>query len=119
MGTWGAGNFDRDAAMDWVDELVDQNLTAIREAMAEPSNLEPDEWDGTVVPCRLETLCVLDEAGVPVSWPDTTEIEAWKVTFLGVWEATIDDLGPTDEYRTERRVVLEATFDRAIRAAGE
>ena len=117
MGTWGADNFANDTTLDWFGPLVEGWLAEIAEAIASPDCLEPDEYEGNVVPAQLELLCVLAESGRHVPWPDAGTLTAWRDTFLTVWEDTIDDLEPTPEYRAERRQVLASTFDRALALA--
>ncbi|GAA2377287.1 DUF4259 domain-containing protein [Dactylosporangium salmoneum] len=122
MGTWGSGNFDSDTAADHLSILSARLVREVADAMAgDPVELEADEYWGVAVPCNLEVLCLL--AGQPwagVTLPDAGTVEAWKATYLAVWDASIDGLEPTPEHKAQRRAVLERTFDRlaeAIRAA--
>ncbi|MBM2614678.1 DUF4259 domain-containing protein [Actinoplanes sp. LDG1-06] len=121
MGTWGSGNFDDDTAADHLSGLTARLVREVEDAMAgDPVELEPDEYWGVAVPCNLEILHVLAGRGwVGVQLPEAATVEAWKATYLGVWDATIDDLEPGPEYKTQRRAELERTFDQlaeAIRA---
>ena len=77
-----------------------------------PSNIEPDEYWGVAVPCNLELLCLLaKQKWVGVELPEAETIAKWKATYLAVWDAKIDELGPKPDYKTKRRAVLVATFD--------
>lgn len=119
VGTWGAGNFDSDTAADHLGALADRLVSEVTEAMAgDPVELEPDEYWGTSVPCNLELLLLLVRQGwVGVTLPSPEVIRDWREVFLGVWERTIDDLGPDAAYKDERRVVLRETFERLAEAA--
>ncbi|MFI6639414.1 DUF4259 domain-containing protein [Streptomyces sp. NPDC050504] len=113
MGTWGSGNFESDAAWDYLASFLDRIVSEVAEVMdGDPVELEPDEYWGVAVPCQLELLTVLVRAGHTYDSllsPDT--VKAWKEKFLTVWEDTIDDLEPTPDYKEERRAVLIRTFD--------
>ncbi|MEW2523037.1 DUF4259 domain-containing protein [Actinacidiphila alni] len=121
MGTWGAGNFDSDTAADHLAEWVDRLVGEVAGAMGgDPVELEPDEYWGVAVPCNLELLVMLGERGwVGVTLPAAGVIRGWQETFMAVWERSIDGLGPKPAYKTERRAVLNATFERLAALAEE
>ncbi|MFJ6573826.1 DUF4259 domain-containing protein [Streptomyces sp. NPDC091292] len=121
MGTWGSGNFDSDTAADHLSDLTGRLVSEITEAMAgDPVQLEPDEYWGVALPCNLELLHTIAARGyVGAEVPDAEVIEGWKKTFMAVWEATIDDLGPSPAYKEERRGVLNRTFDQLADVARE
>ncbi|GGN92537.1 hypothetical protein GCM10010112_79830 [Actinoplanes lobatus] len=118
MGTWGAGNFDSDTAADHLSILTERLVSEVEEAMSgDPVELEPDEYWGVAVPCNLEILHVLaSRRWVGVVLPEAATVEAWKATYLAVWDATIDGLEPAPEHRTQRRAALERTFDQLVEA---
>lgn len=113
MGTWGSGNFESDTALDHLSIVVDRLVTEVAEAMAgDPVEIEPDEFWGVAVPCNLELLHVLAQAGYAVDHlPEAGVVEEWKKTFMAVWEETIDGLEPSPVFKEERRSVLNRTFD--------
>lgn len=113
MGTYGPGNFDCDAAMDYVNELVEkQFLAPIREAIQDPHRLEPDEWYGVVVPCMIDILAAIAEERRGLL-PEPAEVANWKRTYLKTWDAARTEPWP------ERRATLDNTFDRLLRIAKE
>lgn len=122
MGTWGTGNFDNDTAADHLSGLTGRLVREVADAMAgDPVELEADEYWGNAVPCNVEILTLLAGRWVGVTLPPAETVEAWKAAYLSAWEASIDGLEPTPEFRAERRAVLERTFDAllaAIRAGG-
>ncbi|WP_335939050.1 DUF4259 domain-containing protein [Streptomyces sp. PTD5-9] len=121
MGTWGSGNFDSDTAADHLSGITGRLLSEIEEAMAgDPEGLEPDDYWGVVVPCDIDLLCLIAErAHVGVTLPEPAVAEAWKTTFMDVWERTIDGLEPTEGHKEERRAELHRTFDRLVDLARE
>ncbi|MFF9349959.1 DUF4259 domain-containing protein [Streptomyces sp. NPDC014734] len=121
MGTWGNGNFDSDTAADHLSDITGRLVSDIEAAMAgDPSGLEPDDYDGVVVPCNVELLCLIAEQGhVGAAVPEAAVVEGWKKTFMDVWERTIDELEPDPEYKEGRRAELIRTFDRLADLARE
>ena len=122
MGTWGAGNFDDDTAADALGTLTEDLIAKITEEYDDESgsSLEPDEWGGVIVPAWLELLSDLAQSGrAGASLPPVATLREWRDRYLAVWEETIDGLDPDEEYRTARRAVLAATFERAIALAEE
>lgn len=113
MGSWGSGNFESDTALDHLSMVVDRLVTEVAEAMAgDPVEIEPDEFWGVAVPCNLELLHVLAQAGyASASLPEAGMVKLWKEAFMAVWEGTIDDLEPSPGFKEERRAVLHRTFD--------
>ncbi|TXS48810.1 DUF4259 domain-containing protein [Streptomyces sp. t39] len=119
MGTWGSGNFESDTALDHLSAVVDRLVTEVAEAMAgDPVVVEPDEYWGVAVPCNLELLRVLAQAGYAHgNLPEAGVVEEWKRAFMDVWERTIDGLEPTPGFKEDRRSVLNRTFDELAEAA--
>ncbi|MFJ4793667.1 DUF4259 domain-containing protein [Kitasatospora purpeofusca] len=113
MGTWGSGNFESDTALDHLSAVVGRLVEEVAEAMAgDPVGLEPDEYWGVAVPCQLELLHVLAQAGhAGGELPEAEVVEGWKETFMAVWEHSINGLEPKPEYKKQRREVLIRTFD--------
>jgi hypothetical protein len=119
VGTWGSGNFESDTALDHLSIVVARLVTEVAEAMAgDPVEIEPDEYWGVAVPCNLELLHVLDQAGYTHgNLPEAGVVEEWKKTFMAVWERNIDGLEPSPGFKEERRSVLSRTFDQLADAA--
>ncbi|MFJ5118634.1 DUF4259 domain-containing protein [Kitasatospora sp. NPDC088548] len=113
MGTWDSGNFDNDTAADHLSGVTARLIGEIEQAMAgDQVELEPDEYWGVAVPCNLELLhLIASQHYVGAELPPADVVEAWKETFLSVWERSIDDLDPSPGHKEERRAVLLRTFD--------
>ncbi|MGX6600791.1 DUF4259 domain-containing protein [Micromonosporaceae bacterium Da 78-11] len=118
MGTWGIGNFDSDTAADHLSVLTARLVREVEDAVAgDPVELEPDEYWGVAVPCNLEILHLLaSQRWAGVMLPDIAMVQAWKATYLAVWDANIEELEPTSEYKAHRRTALERTFDQLAEA---
>ncbi|GGS16706.1 DUF4259 domain-containing protein [Streptomyces griseoviridis] len=112
MGTWGSGNFESDTALDHLSLVTDRLVTDITDAMTgDPVALEPDEYWGVAVPCNVELLHTLAQAGRTTGLPAPETIESWKRTFMAIWERAIDELEPSPAHKEQRRAVLHRTFD--------
>jgi hypothetical protein len=125
MGTWGAGHFEDDTALDHLSALRNtyklegmcaELLGAVRDAMANTASLEPDEYEGMIVPCNLEIIAqMMDVFGSSICMlPKPSVLERWKNTYLNVWDGCIDELEPDPDWKQSRREVLGQTFDRML-----
>jgi hypothetical protein len=95
MGTWGHGNFDDDTAADHLSDLTGRLMKEIATAVEDPGEIQPDDYWGCAVPCRIEILNVVAKqrwVGMKLPKPDVAE--KWKTDFLSVWDEYIDKLKP-------------------------
>ncbi|XXX75560.1 hypothetical protein WMF30_48710 [Sorangium sp. So ce134] len=112
MGTWGAGNFDGDGAMDAYAGLVRGIAEQIDEGLGE-GDVQFEDVDGEIA--LMEVLAVLGERCVKLHLP-LARVEGWSRRVLAAYDAQIDALGATEAFKAERRRVLQTTFER-LRAA--
>ena len=129
MGTWGPGNFENDCAADHLYEVCGPLLKQVEEAMKDPSLIEPDEYDSDIVTANLEIIaCFSEHLGryargeiedylYPCVLPPPETVAEWKQKYLAAWDAGIDGLDPTPDYKQKRREVIIDTFDRVERLA--
>jgi hypothetical protein len=109
MGTWGAGNFQDDNALDWLWSEVQQPLLRkIESAVA-----GHDESNGHTIMAAVEVLTVLCEQ-LQANPPKPPEVAAWRDAYLAAWEGYIDALGCKPKFKKERRAVIVNTFDRLL-----
>ena len=109
MGTWGAGNFDNDAANDYIDDLCHELADQVEQCFAVEGGCDLEETgEGTLIP-TIEILSVLCEysSGLP---PEPERVAEWKQKYLAIYDEEIDYLDPTPEHKVERRRVIEDTF---------
>ena len=130
MGTWGAGNFDSDTALDYRDEFVQAHLQPlVREIEAamegEAKYIEPQEVEGVAVMCRVEILCWFAEQ-IGGGWvlPEPEVVGRWRKRYLAVWDGTMNQpwlfegrsITPAQSakpgFADRRRVVVVGTWDR-------
>lgn len=129
MGTWGPGNFENDTAAEYLINLCKGLIDQITKAVEQPELMQPDEWDSDIMLANVELLSALAESVgryetgwvgdmvFPFPYPAAEEIDRWKREYLKVWDAHIDELMPSEDYKRKRRVVIAATFDRLRRAS--
>ena len=105
MGTWAAGVFENDASLDLVSDVADE----VKKEMAPPDSVE----DTDQVLAAVAILKVLVEhCHVPP--PELAEIESLKVVVLDLYDKEIDGLDPDEDFKVQRRGVIERTFDEFI-----
>lgn len=114
MGTWSHGNFDNDAALDWLIDITTQLLDEISEVLDSPQSLQADALDADLLPCKIELLCTMAESGMAPIWPAVQMLEEWKSVYLKAWDESIDALQPDEGYKRDRRATLVETFERMI-----
>src|SRR4051794_29360553 len=124
MGTWGHGNFENDTAAEHLIMLCKPLIEQLRNAVAHPKMMRPDEYDGEVFMANIEILAVLGEnigrtqkgfpgdLVFPFPFPAGTEIQKWKRKYLKIWDGYIEKLRPSADYRRKRRRLIIQTFDR-------
>jgi hypothetical protein len=116
MGTWGPGVFDSDNASEFLDMLVDKLVKTIVFHLTDESLTGcPPIAYGAVV-AAADILVLYGEQYDFLPGVSTKMVRRWRELYLQQFEAdsvwdnalTPDDL----DARTERRKVIEATFDR-------
>jgi hypothetical protein len=117
MGRGGSGNFDSDTAADFAGGLVKGLVALVASAVADPTAIEPDEYDGEVVPAIVDIVATLHELTGTASIPKPDVVAEWRARFMEVWEAKIDGLSASPQHKKARRAVLKKTFDRLERLA--
>ncbi|HEV2236142.1 MAG TPA: DUF4259 domain-containing protein [Ktedonobacterales bacterium] len=113
MGTWGPGNFENDAALDFVGDEIDRHVRAIYEVFADHQRFRLDEdAEGEVLP-RIAILSFLCEHCGGILAKDVDAV-AWKARYLEMYDGMIDEMAPDADYKEQRRAVIVATFDKLI-----
>jgi hypothetical protein len=115
VGTWGPGNFENDAALDFIDRELDRHVRAIEAIFADGQRFCLDEdAEGELMP-RVAIIALLCEHSAGVLDTPVDVIRAWKARYLDMYDDQIDDLEPKGDYKLPRRAVIADTFDTLIR----
>lgn len=113
MGTWGSGNLDNDYAWDELADRTDKLLRTIMRRAKRKASREGDEYDYTTLFVEFEILFALEAKGLLTGrFPDPSDVDKLKLSFIADWDAYIDGLSPTAEHKSERRKTILATFDK-------
>ena len=109
MGTWGSGNFDNDKALDYLASVADPLVAQLQAVVDTPSLAEADEDGGIQCLVAAEILTGLSQY---YTGPKLTPqlVTDCRDVVLAEWEATIDELDPDEDYKTERRAIMQQTF---------
>jgi hypothetical protein len=111
MGTWGSGNFQNDAALDYMGDLSDEFSQRIEDIFADEERAYLDEdAEGQLIP-TVAILATLAEhcALVP---PRPQIVTGWQEKYLALFDDQIDGMEPAEGYAAERRSVIVETFTR-------
>lgn len=112
MGTWAAGNFDSDGALDYVAGIVEQLTKTIGSCLDE-GNPDLDEGGESELMPSVAIIKVLSEhCGAAPPKPDV--IDSWRSQYLAIYDEQIDGLDPDTDYKNERRTTIDRTFTELI-----
>ncbi len=111
MGSWGAGNFQNDQALDYLGEVMRSLVGKLEEIIDHPIRAEADEPSNFEVMAAVEIITVLCENlnAVP---PKPELVAKCQDTFLNAWEKSIDALSPKSGFKEERRAVIAESFEK-------
>lgn len=107
MGTWDAGIFDNDDALDLVGDIIDDLQRRVDAWFSEE---EPFIEDGEGLVPPIIAIMQLLSTNCGAAPPKPELIARWKTTYLKLWDEQIDDLDPEDGFKNARREVLARAF---------
>jgi len=117
MGTWDAGNFDNDYALDYVGNLIDHLTNTINSCFDE-DNADLDEGgEGELMPSVVIINLLSEHCGSAPPKPDV--IESWRERYLTIYDDQIDDLVPDPDYKVKRRQVIADTYSDLLKWSNE
>ena len=113
MGTWDAGPFENDAAMDFVGRVIDSLMEPV-DAFLGASQIDETFDEGFAAIALLNEVMQRTPArpcrnGGPVAGPPIRD------AFLRCFDEQIDGMGPGPEFKTAQRAALDAELARFIR----
>jgi hypothetical protein len=113
VGTWGPGNFDSDGACEYRDTLFRQLIAVIeRDTESESSQkCDFDELEENLIP-SVDILIALTQYYQTSPLVELDKVQAWRRSVLDIYDRTIDDVGPKEKFKIEKRIVIQSTFDK-------
>ena len=121
MGTWAAGNFDSDGALDYVGSVIDRLVARINETFGDEDMARLDEDGEADRPGRREGVVEGGDRAVrprhhgdacKAAPPRPSIVSSWKTRYLAIFDEQIGELDPAEGYAAERRGVIDTTFTR-------
>jgi hypothetical protein len=113
MGTWGPGNFQNDAALDFVGRVL-RSVTTKVEAFHASDRVDIDDLD--VVLAGLAIHLALHENCNAIV-PSLEFVLSLRDKILRIYDEQIDSLSPQGDHKAERRAAIEDTLRRYETAA--
>jgi hypothetical protein len=112
MGTWEAGPFENDAALDYLGTVVDGLEKAILEFVAEP------RIDDTLDPA-LAAVALLNVIAkhTPAVLRHPEAAREWRDAFLHCYDEQVDGLHPDPAFKVKRREAILGELDRLVASA--
>ncbi|MFN3149204.1 hypothetical protein [Bremerella sp.] len=106
MGTWGFGNFQNDAALDYVEGIADQ----LRSQLQAPTEIE----DLLMLIAQVDMLRVLVEH-CNARPPEEAELIALRDACLAIFDEEKEEFYSTPEDAAERRSIIAKTFRKFLK----
>jgi hypothetical protein len=117
MGTWEAGPFENDAALDFVGEVIDQLMVPINAFMDSP---EIDEtFDAAFAAIALLNAVMDLTPSRPWSGDNPVGGAPIREAMLSCYDEQIDDMDPDPEFKTDQRTALVAALDTFVNLTNE
>lgn len=120
MGTWGAGPFESDEALDFVDGITAQLVEAV-ESFARVPRID-EGFDAAFAAIGLFNLVAEGassfpiRAGFPISPPTSGDARRWREAMLKCFDEQIEELSPKAGFVEEQRAKLVEHLDRLVAA---
>jgi hypothetical protein len=90
-------------------DVGDEIINRIRDVVATPQLMEPDEPSSDALMMDLEMLLAIHRAGIASVYPASSDVAAWRDAYLAVWDEYTGALSE-DEFVLGRRGVIVRTF---------
>ena len=115
MGTWGAGNFDNDGALDFAGELADGLMARIDAILSDTEGASDlDECgESELMPSVALISLLCDRVGTAPPTPE--KARSWRDDYVCIFDNQIGLLDPSADFERERRAEIVRTFDELLR----
>ena len=117
MGTWAAGNFANDAALDYVGVLMDQLTNTINSCFDDDNADLDEDGEGELMPSVSIIGFLSEHCGAAPPKPEV--VESWRDRYLTIYDEQIDGLDPNADYKVDRRKVITDTFSNLLTRSNE
>ena len=111
MGTWAAGPFGNDAALDFLGDVLGELAAGIEKFVANP-RIDDGFDEAFAAMAVIEVVCE-HAAGGP---PKPEVVERWRKVMLDCYDGHVDELEPDEAFKRDHRTKLVKCFD-ALRAS--
>src|SRR5262249_40664779 len=115
MGTWGPSNFENDAALDLVEDVLKGATTEV-EAFCASGRAGVEDLDAILAAVAVH-LALHGQCNA--SAPTLELVATLREKVLRIYDEEIDSLNPQDDYKVQRRATIEDTLRRYEAAARE
>lgn len=112
MGVWGHGNFDNDYALNVLDDFVAKATKGLHN-WVKAKDGEVEDIDDIAAYIEIHIALIRH---CHARAPEVEFITQLRQKMLSTYDAQIDALDPTGEYKVKRRAVLVNLLDRYRRA---
>ena len=121
MGTWGSGIYENDSTRDYIDGIIDNISNAVRDIVKRDYTLlHAGMPQSDLFMCYIDLLnAICSRHDLHTSLPDAEVVRKWKAKYMEVWEFTVGECDPAEDYRRERAVLLNESFDNLIALASK
>ncbi len=110
MGTWAAGPFGNDAALDYVGEIVDTLVENIESFMRSPQ-IDEGFDDAFAAVALLNVVATASSA----SCPEPDVVLRWQKTMLKCFDEQIESLSPKKDFVRRQRAAVTSAFAKLLR----
>lgn len=109
MSEWREDNFGSQGARDFLAMQIARLIATVNDIIKDPERCSADEDGETMLMPCVEVLAMLCERYDAIP-PKPATVDQWHSAYLDVFDRTIDELEPPEEYKAARRKVIENTF---------
>jgi hypothetical protein len=102
-------NFGSPGARDYLAVLTARLVATIREVLADAERLDPDEDGESLFMPSIDVLALLCER-YDAEPPRPATVKQWHTRYVAAFNAGIDRMKLTAEFKTARRRVIDNTF---------
>lgn len=109
MGTWAAGPFGSDAALDFVDEKVSELVATVKACVDDPQI--DDGFDEAFAAVALLNAVL---RASETSTPTADEALRWRNTLIAAFDDQIESVNPQGDFKERQRAALLLELDALV-----